>query len=121
MKIVASFPSSRKSFSDETVTVKLIRPAKIEYYKNVIAYLDEHIYFNYLRATNPDFGLSFSTDATYYVRVDLDLSLAKVLYTRAFPFDEEVINIILQIIQVNLDNNIFLTIPQIRELKENIN
>ena len=120
MKIVNNFPSSKKIFSEITVEIKNITPIKIEYYKNVIAYLDDHLYFNYLKATNPDFGLSFNSQAIHYVNVDVGVSLPLILYTRAFPDDEEVIDFILQIIRVNLENQIFLTLEQIRDLKENM-
>ena len=119
-KAIDNFPDSRKVYSEETKKIKMISQTQKDYYKNIIIYLDEHIYFNYLKATNPDFGLSFNTEIIHYLKLDVGVSIPIILYQRAFPEDEEIIDFILEIIKTYIENKIYLSLEEIREIKNNL-
>tara|TARA_Y200000002_G_C22433273_1_gene558963 strand:- start:222 stop:608 length:387 start_codon:yes stop_codon:yes gene_type:complete len=119
-KIVDNFPNSRAVISVTTFENKTVLPDTIQYFKNILIYLDEHIYFNYLKATNPDFGLSYSSNVHHYIRFNVEVSAANILYYRAFPEDREINNFILEIIRIMLQDGSNISLEQIREIKNNL-
>ena len=52
---------SNSLLSSSTLNSKTFSPQKKEYFRNVLKYLDEHIYFNYLKLTDPTYGLDFES------------------------------------------------------------
>ena len=90
--------------TDESIEIRIITSERKEFYKNIIKYLDEHIYFNYLKATDPNFGMNFQTQLPYYLRQDVGVNSALVIYYRRYPDHEDVDPLLLSIIQMELDN-----------------
>lgn len=80
------------------------------------------MYFKFLKNTDPLYGLNFETQLPYYIKVNVGISIAIILYQRAYPeeADNEIYPIVLQYIQENLNNCIIPTINQIKELRNNI-
>ena len=90
--------------SDNSVEIRIIPKEKKLFYKNVIKYLDEYIYFNYLKATDANYGMVFQSQLPYYMNVDIDVSFAKVIYLRRYPDHEDFDIILLTGIQMELEN-----------------
>ena len=82
--------SEKNVLDAETIGVKTMSEAKKKYYQNILTYLDEYIYFNYLKLTNPDFGFAIATMNTYYLKADVSVSLATILYFKTYPDDDEI-------------------------------
>ena len=95
-----------------------ITEKKRKFYKNIIKYLDEHLYFLFLKNTDPLYGLNFETQLPYYIRVDVGISLPIIIYQKAFPEDEDNINnFILDLIKENIQQGIFTVSQNIIDLK----
>lgn len=86
---IITFPDA-KIVSDNTIEIGLLGKHKKDYYKNIIRTLDEMIYFNYLKGTDPRYGLNIQTQLSYYIKQDIGISLIRVLYFRTYPDDEEI-------------------------------
>lgn len=117
--IVNNFPA-KPILTDESVSISVIPKERKIYYKNIVKYLDEHLYFIYLKASDPLYGMNFNTQLPYYLRVNVGISIAIVLYQRAFPDDEEIHPIILNMIQTNINNDILKVTPNILSVKEQL-
>ena len=113
------FPSA-KIITDESVETKTIGRHKKQYYINIIKYLDEHIYFNYLKQSDTLFGFNFETQLPFYLRADVTLSIPIVIYQRNFPDDIDINPILLNMISDNYDNQIYTITPDILEVREQL-
>ena len=82
--------SEKNVLDQETIGIKTMSKVKKDYYQNILTYLDEYIYFNYLKLTNPDFGFVISSMNTYYLKVDVSVSLPLILYYKRYPDDDEI-------------------------------
>ena len=104
------------------IMIKILNKEKKNYYFNVIKYLDEHLYFNYLKNSDPLYGLNFETQLPYYLKVDAGVSVAIILYQRAYPEedDEDIYLPLVQLIQNELDDGNILTTEEIKNLRDNM-
>ena len=91
------------------------------YYKTLIKYLDEHLYFSYLKLTDPRYNVNFSTQQSYSMRANVGISIPKVLYMRFFPDDVEPHTFILDAIQLNIKNNIYTLTQNLIDLRTELN
>ena len=119
MSIIKNFPTGL-IVTDESISIQIIPKDRKKYYKNIISYLDEHLYFLFLKATNPDFGINFNFQITQYLRVDVGISIPIILYQRAFPDDELINPIILDLIKLNVEEGIYSVTQNIRDIKEGL-
>lgn len=90
--------------TSESIEIRIITTERKEFYKNIIKYLDEHIYFNFLKATDANYGMNFQTQLKQYIRQDVGLNFAVVIYQRRYPDHEEIDAFLLSIIQMELEN-----------------
>ena len=104
MGLIENFPSG--IVTNESIEITILPPQTKEFYRNVIKYLDEHIYFNYLKATDANYGMNFHTQLPYYLRQDVGVDFAKVIYFRRYPDhdEDEVDPLLLSMIQMELDD-----------------
>ena len=107
MSLISSFPVSRKLITDETVKLKTIPSFKKNYFRNIIKYIDEYTYFNFLKLSDSNYGFNFSTMLPYYLRVNVGVSVALIIYQRKYPDDEEIEPLKLEIIKANIENGIY--------------
>lgn len=91
------------------------------YYKTLIKYLDEHLYFSYLKLTDPVYGIITDNLRKYYMTVDINISIPKILYMRFFPDDVEPHPFILDAIQLNIKNNIYTLTQNLIDLRTELN
>lgn len=119
MTFISGHPKHR-IITEESVETKTIGRHKKQYYINIIKYLDEHIYFNYLKQTDPLFGFNFETQLPFYLRADVTLSIPIVIYQRNFPDDIDINPILLNMISNNYDNQIYTITPDILEVREQL-
>ena len=91
------------------------------YYKTLLKYLDEHLYFNYLKLTDPRYNVHFLTQQSYSMRANVGISIPKVLYMRFFPDDVEQHPFILDAIQLNIDNNNYTLTQNLIDLRTSLN
>lgn len=119
MTFITGHPTHR-IITDESRQIKTIPQYKKNYYMNIIKYMDEHIYFNYLKQTDPLFGFSFETQLPFYIRADVTLSIPIVIYQKNFPDDIDINPILLNMITENFDNGIFTITPDILEVREEL-
>lgn len=119
MTFITGHPTHR-IITDESRQIKTIPQYKKDYYMNIIKYMDEHIYFNYLKQTDPLFGFSFETQLPFYIRADVTLSIPIVIYQKNFPDDIDINPILLNMITENYDNGIFTITPDILEVREEL-
>tara|TARA_B100000768_G_scaffold172352_1_gene180511 strand:- start:388 stop:756 length:369 start_codon:yes stop_codon:yes gene_type:complete len=117
MPIISNFPKNQ-IVTNESIDIKSIPKKTKLYYKNLIKYLDEYIYFIYLKFTDNKYGLTLGTQLPYYLRVDVSVSLEKAFYQRHFPDDEEIQPLILSIIEENFKNDIYEVTPEIIEFRK---
>lgn len=116
--LLDNFPSG-EIVSENSIAIGSISQDLKDYYINVIKFLDQQLYFNYLQNTDPLYGLNYFHDSATQMNVDLNLSIPKILYSRAFPdeaaseFDE---NILIYIAN-KLSDGIILSLDEIRLLK----
>jgi hypothetical protein len=101
--ITTLFEGEKKLISKETESIKTIPKYKKKYYQNIITYLDEYIYFNYLKLTNPDFGFIFSSMLDHYIKADVTVSFPLIVYQRRYPDDETIDPYKLTIIEEELN------------------
>ena len=121
MSIVSNFPKGRSLISEETLSIAVIGKDRKLYYKNIIRYLDEHLYFNYLKLNDAEYGLNFNTQLPTYIPVSVGVSTSIILYQRAFPEDGDDINVIvLNLIKENIQNGILSVTQNIRDVKEQL-
>ena len=117
MPLISNFPEQNKLIAQPTIDIKSL-PVRIRnYYKNVIKYLDEHLYFIYLKSSDPLYGLNFNTQLPYYIRVNVTVSIPVIIYQRAFPDDEDINPIVLQMITDNVEIGILQVTQNIRDVK----
>ena len=102
-----SFINSNSILSDSTIKAKSMPPHKKLYYRNVLKYLDEHLYFNYLKLSDPLYGLNFETQLPYYIQVNVGISVASIIYQRKYPDHKEISPVLLYEIKENLKKGIF--------------
>ena len=119
MTFITGHPTHR-IITDESKQIKTIPQFKKDYYMNIIKYMDEHIYFNYLKQTDPLFGFSFETQLPFYIRADVTLSIPIVIYQRNFPDDIDINPILINMISDNCDNGIFTITHDILEVREQL-
>ena len=93
--------------SDTTQSVASMSKQKKLYYKNVLKYLDEHLYFNYLKLSDPLYGLNFETQLPYYIQVNVSISVETIIYNRLYPDHKEINSELLDQVRENLKNGIF--------------
>ena len=92
------------------------------YYKTIIKYLDEHLYYNYLKLTDPLYGLTFESQTIYYLKADVGVSIPHILYIRFFPDDDEKPHpFIIDAIKLNIENNIYTLTQNLIDLKTSLN
>jgi hypothetical protein len=106
MPIIDNFKKDRKIIDDDTLDLKTITKIKKDYYKNIIKYIDEYTYFNFLKLSDPLYGFNFNTMLPYYIKVNVGISIATIIYQRKYPDDEEIDPLKLQIIKQNIENGI---------------
>jgi len=99
------FPKN-KIVTDESIEIQTLTPDTINYYKNIIQYLDEQIYFTYLKASDALYGMNFNSQLPYYFRQDVGVNVALVVYFRRYPDHEEdeVDPLLLSMIQMELED-----------------
>ena len=119
MSIIKNFPGA-SLVSEESISINTIPKDKKEYYKNLIRYLDEYTYFQFLKTIDPNYGFNFTSQLNYYLREDFSINIYIILYQRAFPEDEEINTIILDLIKVNVDNGILAVTQNILDIKEEL-
>ena len=102
MGLIENFPSG--IVTNESIEITILPPQTKEFYRNVIKYLDEHIYFNYLKATDANYGMNFHTQLPYYLRQDVGVDFAKVIYDRRYPDHEEYDSLLLSMIRMELED-----------------
>ena len=90
MPLISNFPEQNRLIAQPTIDIKSLPQRIRNYYKNIIQFIDECIYFSYLKNTDPLYGLNFRTQLPHYIRVNLGLSIPLVIYSRKYPDDEEV-------------------------------
>jgi hypothetical protein len=104
-KLIEGFQSSKLI---STTTLKLSFNKKTtDYYKSVIKYMDEYIYYNFLRLTDPNYGLNFQEMLSYYLRINVGISIPIIIYERKYPDDTEIDFIKLEIIKQNMEEGIY--------------
>ena len=106
MSIIDNFPKEKKIMSDDTIRIHTMTVEKKQYYKNIIKYIDEYTYFNFLKLTDSNYGFNFNTMLPYYIKVNVGVSVATIIYQRKYPDDEEIDPLKLQIIKQNIENGI---------------
>tara|TARA_B100000963_G_C22572002_1_gene646568 strand:+ start:166 stop:492 length:327 start_codon:yes stop_codon:yes gene_type:complete len=107
MSLFTSFRNKNSIISDSTSKSKTFSKDKKLYYRNVLKYLDEHLYFNYLKLSDPLYGLNFETQLPYYLQVNVGISVATIIYQRKYPDHEEISPVLLYEIKENLKKGIF--------------
>ena len=120
MSIISNFPKGRSLISEETISIAVTSKDRKLYYKNIIQYLDEHLYFLYLKSSDPLYGMNFNTQLPYFLRVNIGISVPIIIYERAFPDDEDINPIILQMITDNVEIGILQVTQNIRDVKEQL-
>lgn len=92
--------------TDESVEIQTLPIHTRNFYKNIIEYLDEHIYFTYLKASDALYGMNFESQLPYYIRQDVGVNAALVVYFRRYPDHEEdeVDPLLLSMIQMELED-----------------
>ena len=120
MSIVSNFPKGRSLISEETISIAVTTKDRKIYYKNIIKYLDEHLYFLYLKSSDPLYGMNFNRQLPYYLRVNVGISIPIIIYERAFPDDKDINPIILQMITDNVNLGILQVTQNIRDVKEQL-
>ncbi len=108
MGIIKNYPK-QKIISDESLAIGSIKKAKQDYYKNIIRYLDENLYFNYLKSFDPFYGLNFSIQLPYYIKMDVGVSIAIIIYQKKYPEDGDLIDPLkLLIVEENIKHGIYI-------------
>lgn len=102
---IISFPNS-KIVSDNTIEINLLGKNKKEYYKTIFKNLDDIVYFNFLKATDPKYGMNIETQLPYYMRINVGVSTAKIIYYKKYPDDEDIDMDKYLIIEQNVRNGI---------------
>lgn len=101
-------PSENNLISGQTIRKKKIDNKMKEYYKCIVKYLDEHLYFLWLRGSDPFYGLDFTMDLPFYVYQDISLPFARILYFKRFPDHTTIEDPVAYLIaQEDIKNNIF--------------
>lgn len=94
--------------SGQTIRKKKIDPKLKKFYICVIKYLDEHLFFLWLRGTDPHYGLDFTMDLPFYVYQEVSLPMARVLYFKRYPHHKDIEDPLAYLIaQEDVKNNIF--------------
>ena len=117
MPIISNFPKNQ-IVTDESIDIKSIPKKTKIYYKNLIKYLDEQIYFTYLKFTDNKYGLNLISQLPHYLKADVTVSFEKIFYQRHFPDDEEIHPLILSIIEENFKNEIYEITAEITEFRK---
>ena len=104
-KLIEGFQTS-KLISTTTLKLYLNKP-RIDYYKAIIKYMDEYIYYNFLRLTDPNYGLNFQEMLNYYLKINVGISIPIIIYERKYPDDTEIDFIKLEIIKQNMEDGIY--------------
>ena len=107
MSLFNSFRNINSIISDSTSKSKTLSKDKKLYYRNVLKYLDEHLYFNYLKLSDPLYGLNFETQLPYYIQVNVGISVATIIYQRKYPDHKDISPVLLYEIKENLKKGIF--------------
>ena len=99
------FPKN-KIVSDESVETLTLPNHTKNFYKNIIQYLDEHIYFTYLKASDALYGMNFESQLPYYLRQDVSVNTALIVYFRRYPDhdEDEVDPLLLSMIEMELND-----------------
>ena len=92
--------------TNESIEMKILPIRTKNFYKNIIQYLDEHIYFTYLKSSDALYGMNFQTQLPYYLRQDVGVNTALIIYFRRYPDheDDEVDPLLLSMIQMELED-----------------
>ena len=106
MSIIDNFRPQRRVLDSFTIDLNTTPKSKKDYYKNIIKYIDEYTYFNFLKLSDPLYGFNFNTMLPYYIKVNVGISVATIIYQRKYPDDEEIDPLKLQIIKQNIENGI---------------
>lgn len=107
MSLITRFQVSKRYISEQTIKLKTIPSYKKNYYRNIIKYIDEYTYFNFLKLSDSNYGFNFSTMLPYYLRVNVGVSIALIIYQKKYPDDEEIDPLKLEIIKQNIENGIY--------------
>ena len=79
MTLIKNFPGA-SLVSEESVSINVIPKHRKEYYINVIRYLDQYVYFQFLKTIDPNYGFNFTSQLNYYVREDFSIDINVILY-----------------------------------------
>jgi len=104
-KIISGFETS--NLISSTTTKLSLNNEHADYYKSLIKYMDEYTYFNFLRLTDPNYGLNFKEMLNYYLRINVGISIPIIIYERKYPDDTEIDFLKLEIIKQNIEDGIY--------------
>jgi hypothetical protein len=107
--IISNFnKKNNPSFLDaSSVDTYILARKRKEYYQNILTYLDEYIYFNYCKLTDPIYGLNFQIMLPYYIQVNVGVSIPHIIYQRKYPDDKEIDPLKFSIVEENYRNGIY--------------
>ena len=98
------FEEAENLFSKETRVIKNMSKIKKQYYKNLLLYIDEYTYFNFLKLTDSNYGFNLSTMLPYYLNINVKVSMPLILYNKRYPDDEEIDPYKLILIEEEINN-----------------
>lgn len=98
------FNDANNIFSKETRVIKNMSKTKKDYYKNILLYIDEYTYFNFLKLTDSNYGFNIRTMLPYYLSINVNLNMPLILYNKRYPDDEEIDPYKLILIEEEINN-----------------
>jgi hypothetical protein len=79
---------------------------EIEYFSNVIRYIDDYTFYNFLQIIDPNYGKNDSRLDDLNIEANVTLSFALILYYKKYGDDAEVIQQDLDVIKQQLKDGL---------------